>query len=140
MTGNDTNNDKGITMSKATKIDANLEIGSEWFTYAGPHSAMFQVVSLVLTKQDGDLADRYRCKYTSNETGHVGKFDWINACDLFSTRDEAWEAAAKVMDKQASAFTQLADKYRSKAACERGETIDCPDQHLCRHGVEGGGL
>ena len=25
-------------------------------------------------------------------------------------------------------------------ACERGEPVACPDQHLCRHGIEGGGL
>jgi hypothetical protein len=123
-------------MNKATKIDANVEIGSEWFTYAGPHCTMFEVVSLVITKQDGDSSDRYRCKYTSNETGRVGKFDWINGCYLFSTRDEAWEAAAKHMDEQAAGLSQLAAKYRGKAACERGETTDCPDQQLCRHGID----
>jgi hypothetical protein len=123
-------------MSKATKIDANVGIGSEWFTYAGPHEAMFEVVSLVITKQDGDSSDRYRCKYTSNETGHVGKFDWINGCYLFSTRDEAWEAAAKRMDEQAAGLSQLAAKYRGKAASERNETTACPDQHLCRHGID----
>ena len=21
-------------------------------------------------------------------------------------------------------------------ACERGESVDCPDQHLCRHGID----
>jgi hypothetical protein len=123
-------------MSKATKIDANVEIGSEWFTYAGPHEAMFEVVSLVITKQDSDSADRYRCKYTSNETGHLGKFDWINGCYLFSTRDEAWEAAAKHMDEQSARLSELAAKYRGKAASERGETTDCPEQHLCRHGID----
>ena len=123
-------------MSKAMKINANVEIGSEWFTYAGHHFSMYHVVALVITKQDGDSSDRYRCKYTSNETGHLGKFDWINGCYLFSTREEAWEAAAKDMEKQAAAFTKLADRYRSKASCERGETTDCPDQHLCRHGID----
>ncbi len=119
---------------------ANVEIGSEWFTYGGHHFSMFEVVALVITKQDANSSDSYRCKYTSNETGSAGKFDWINGCYLFSTRDEAWEAAAKHMEKGAAEYTQLAAKYRSKAACERGENSDCPDAHLCRHGVEGGGL
>jgi len=123
-------------MNTATKIDANVEIGSKWFTYAGHHSSMYEVVALVITKQDGDSSDRYRCKYISNETGHLGKFDWISGCYLFSTREEAWEAAAKNMEKAAAAYSELANKYRTKAACERGETADCPEQHLCRHGID----
>ena len=123
-------------MNTATKIDANVEIGSEWFTYAGHHSSMYEVVALVITKQDGDSSDRYRCKYTSNETERLGKFDWISGCYLFSTREEAWEAAAKNMEKAAAAYSELANKYRTKAACERGETAACPEQHLCRHGID----
>jgi len=91
------------------------EIGSEWFTYAGPHHTMYEVVSLVITKQDRDSSDRYRCKYTSNETGHIGKFDWISGRHLFSTRSEAWAAAAKDMDDWAAALAALAAKYRCKA-------------------------
>jgi hypothetical protein len=24
----------------------------------------------------------------------------------------------------------------ARIACERGETTDCPEQHLCRHGID----
>jgi hypothetical protein len=112
------------------------EVNSEWFSYAGPHESMYQVVSLVITKHDTDSPDRYRCRYTSNETGLAGKFDWISGCYLFATRDEAWKAAAKHMEEQAARCMALAEKYHRKAACERGETTDCPDAHLCRHGID----
>lgn len=123
-------------MSKLAKTAAAVQVGSEWFTYCGAHHSMYEVVSLVITKQDSDSTDRYRCKYTSNETGHAGKFDWIDGCYLFSTRDEAWQAAARDMEKQAASLNQLAAKYHGKAACERGETDACPDQHLSRHGID----
>ena len=31
---------------------------------------------------------------------------------------------------------QIADAANARAACEAGEPVACPDQHLCRHGVE----
>ena len=38
------------------------------------------------------------------------------------------------------AAQQVANDSKARAACDQGEKVACPDQHLCRHGVEGGGL
>jgi hypothetical protein len=31
---------------------------------------------------------------------------------------------------------QIADAAKARIACEAGETVACPDQHLCRHGID----
>jgi hypothetical protein len=32
--------------------------------------------------------------------------------------------------------TTKGDEQARRIACERGESTDCPDQHLCRHGID----
>jgi hypothetical protein len=31
---------------------------------------------------------------------------------------------------------QIADAANARAACEAGGPVACPDQHLCRHGID----
>lgn len=92
------------------------EIGCTMFTYAGAHFTMFNAVSVVIMRQDKDDFTRYRIKYTSNESGHIGKFDWINAQDLFPSRESAMNAAADLVAAAAERMLKVAEKYRAMAA------------------------
>jgi len=96
-----------------------VEIGSTMFTYAGPHFTMYQSVSVVVTRQDKDDPTRYRIKYTSNEIGSLGKFDWTNSRYLFASRESALIAAADSVAASAARMLEDSERYRAMAAMQR---------------------
>jgi alcohol dehydrogenase class IV len=62
---------------------------------------------------------------------------------LFGTEAEAWEVIAQRLERVANDFRSAANKAAAMhvasvvAACARNESTDCPDAHLCRHGIDG---
>jgi hypothetical protein len=50
-------------------------------------------------------------------------------------RIDGWYYAKQTGKQIAPQFIEAVDRVIT-AACERGETTDCPEQHLCRHGVD----
>jgi hypothetical protein len=117
-----------------------IQEGSELFTYGTIGNGRKALLSVTVVKQKKDDPCTYRCKYTSNETGHIGKQDWIYSGHLFATKADALDAVASELERDAAIILKEAADARRRASCERGVEDDCPDAHLCRHGVEGGGL
>jgi hypothetical protein len=126
MTRNDNNNDKGTTMSKATKIDT-----TAWhyrgFTISRNYMSMHGT-RRVCSSQQG-----YRTTPQTHCTGGIAG-DWT------STLTKAVERIDGLYRRHAAGelqyTTRAAVEEAIRIACERGETAECPEQHLCRHGVD----
>ena len=58
---------------------------------------------------------------------------WVKHDKLFATERDAKIELSRQLREQAAHLIRVADQLDC-------ETNDCPDAHLCRHGVEGGGL
>jgi hypothetical protein len=51
-------------------------------------------------------------------------------------RIDHWHEARTTGRRIAPQFSEAVARAIA-AACERGEPIDCPDAHTCRHGIDG---
>jgi hypothetical protein len=54
-------------------------------------------------------------------------------------RVDHWYYARKTGKRMAQQFAEAVDRVLA-SSCDRNETTDCPQQHLCRHGIEGSGM
>ena len=70
---------------------------------------------------------RYERRWFS--VGHIGTQPWDSLMDAFTLK-ECVQRIDERFDRANKKALAAAD------ACERGETADCPDQHLCRHGID----
>ena len=111
-------------MSKATKIDANT-----WhyrgFTikrnYTSPHGTW-----AACSTQQGYAVTPGCSSYSSGINGTWARSlkHAVEAIDWLYGRYDKLSGESKFMVDQAR-----------RIACERGESTDCTDQHLCRHGI-----
>lgn len=63
---------------------------------------------------------------------------WLAFSDTLrqaKARIDDWYDARLTGRRVEAQFAQAVERILSDA-CERGETDDCPDQHLCRHGID----
>ncbi|NBW14896.1 MAG: hypothetical protein EBR82_43535 [Caulobacteraceae bacterium] len=113
-------------MNKAKKIDANT-----WhyrgFTihrnYMSSHGTR-----RVCSSQQG-----YRTTpQTHSSAGIVG--DWTSTLTKAVERIDDLHRRYAAGELQYTTRATVEEAIRT--ACERGEPIDCPDQHLCRHGID----
>jgi hypothetical protein len=50
-------------------------------------------------------------------------------------RIDHWHTARETGERIAPQFVAAVERVLAEA-CDRGETTDCPKQHLCRHGID----
>jgi hypothetical protein len=74
----------------------------------------------------------YRIRWGKKDAAWSG-ITTVSHKDVF--REEA-TACGELADR----LTKLAGELRTRACKSLGEPATCPDQHLCRHGIEGSGL
>jgi len=70
---------------------------------------------------------RYERRWFS--VGHIGTQPWSSFMDAFTLK-ECVQRIDERFDRANKKALAAAD------ACKRGEPIDCPEQHLCRHGID----
>ena len=122
-------------MSKAT----NIQSGSVMYTVGCMLALTNKPVAVTVGRQrENDFGvPQFRCR----RAGKRG-FSWIVGTNLYPTESAAWAAIASALHVQANQFLDAAKQAArnadaaSRIACERGEATDCPDQHLCRHGID----
>ena len=112
MTDNDTNT-KGTTMDKATKV------GDCKYQYRG-----------------FVIEDTYRSRWQIMWRDVHGWLASANTLRQAKARIDHWYEARQTGERIAPQYIAAVERVLAEA-CEQGETTDCPEQQLCRHGVEG---
>jgi hypothetical protein len=63
---------------------------------------------------------------------------WLSAENTLrqaKARIDGWYEAHQTGRRIAPKFIEAVERVLADA-CSRGETVACPDQHLCRHGID----
>lgn len=69
-----------------------------------------------------------RAEEKATEAENVGHYDWKQAQEYYRGNIRRWKSCTRAIVK--------AQDAQGRTACERGESLDCPDAHTCRHGID----
>jgi hypothetical protein len=113
-------------MSKPTKIDANT-----WH-YRG-FTIIRNYMSSHGTRRICSSQQGYRTTPQTHSSGGIAG-DWTSTLTKAVERIDGLHRRYAAGELQYT--TRFAVEKAIRIACERGETTDCPEQHLCRHGID----
>ena len=103
-------NPESLTMSKPKKL---------------PLSLTAEQSDAILLSLRASIA---RAEDKATEAENVGHHDWKEARDYYHGNIRRWKSCVRSISRAQTA--------EDRAACERGESLDCPDAHTCRHGID----
>ena len=81
------------------------------------------------------IEDTYRSRWQIMWRDVHGWLASSNTLRQAKARIDHWYAARETGERIAPQFVAAVERVLAEA-CERGETTACPDQQLCRHGIE----
>jgi len=114
-------------MTKPTKIDPNT-----WH-YRG-FTISRNYMSSHGTRRVCSSQQGYRTTPQTHSSGGIAG-DWTSTLWRAVERIDALHSRYAAGELQYT--TRAAVEEARRLACERGEPIDCPDAHTCRHGIDG---
>ena len=81
------------------------------------------------------IEDTYRSRWQIMWRDVHGWLAAANTLRQAKARIDHWYAARETGERIAPQFVAAVAQVLAEA-CERNETADCPEQHLCRHGID----
>jgi len=117
-------------MSKAKKIDANTWHYRGFTITADYHSTT--------SYRQCRTRQGFRIEDAPSPFGEFSQLrsQWVPSLVSAVERIDEWNERYDSRSFLEGSRIPLAIEKARRIACERGEPIDCPDQHLCRHGID----